>query len=95
MQRLKYTVAEHIGASREMEPPMAIPEELLVEFNKSEVVKLGVMTNNMYLPPWLTTILVGGYLGSGVQLNVCEIESEVGLTIVVFTFFVALDTHLQ
>jgi len=37
-------------------------EAQVTTFNKREVDKTMVATNNMYLPPWLTTILVGGYM---------------------------------
>jgi len=40
-------------------------EECIMEFNASQGTFARVMTNNMYLAPWLTTFLIGGYMVYG------------------------------
>jgi len=37
-------------------------EQKVNEFNEREITTTVVMTHNTYLPPWLTTVLVGGYM---------------------------------
>jgi len=37
-------------------------ESQVIEFNEREIASAQVSANNMYLPPWLTTLLVGGYM---------------------------------
>jgi len=71
-------------------------ETRINEFNKSMGTVLRVMTNNMYLSPWLTTILVGGYMVVGsYEVNTLGGPLTLGTFLATINVFKEIGAELQ
>merc|ERR1719171_3209429 len=65
-------------------------EERIARFNQEEIVSQKVNTNNNYLAPWLTTLLVGLYMVFG-----CTQVKTLGGTVSLGTFLATINVFKE